>query len=339
MRQFIIICLGLLIICLQVLIGVKAFFPDAFIEEEDSSLEELMAQKKQILDKLSPEDLFFLSNNPIITVGVDPNFYPVEMFDERGRYSGLAADYLKLISHMSGLEFRPAPQSDWASTEENTKKGAIHILPAVSKTGRRSEYLLFTAPYISLPGIIMARRDSEAPISTLQDLAGKKVAVTKDYAWHDFLREFHPEITLLPAMDSLEAMRLVTNGEAEAVVDYEFNLMEKAQSSGIMQLEKKAEIHANYGHSLGVRKDQPELFEIISIALGQISPEERQKLANKWFKRQVPETGSKRLQWIFFFLLESVLLCLGLQSLMRHKIKIAQKEILTKCAALNIKSI
>ncbi len=25
--------------------------------------------------------------NPVVTVGVDPNFYPLEMFDERGRYT------------------------------------------------------------------------------------------------------------------------------------------------------------------------------------------------------------------------------------------------------------
>lgn len=331
MRQFFYLCIGLIIIALQALIGVRAFFPDNFDKKDNRVLEELLASKKPVVDKLSPEDLEFIANNQLVIAGVDPNFYPIEMYDERGRYTGLGADYLKLVSFLTGLEFQTRAQADWSATEESARKGEIQILPAAARTGRRSEYLLFTPPYISLPGIIMARRDNENAPSSLKELSGKKLAVTRDYAWHDFLREYHPDINVIPVANTLEALRLVSNGDADAVLDYEFNLLEKMRTAGIMQLEKTGEIQTNYGHAIGVHKTLPELFDIISLALAQITPEEHQKLAQKWLVSEQSQPENKQWQWIFFFFLEAVLLCLGLNMWIDRKVKRAVKKALVQC--------
>lgn len=39
------------------------------------------------------------------------------MFDERGRYSGLGGDYLRLLHKLTGLEFRVPRIKDWATVE------------------------------------------------------------------------------------------------------------------------------------------------------------------------------------------------------------------------------
>ena len=84
MRQLLLLCVGLAIIVIQVLLGAQTFFPEAFATKKDA-LDGLLEQKNPILDKIAPEDLAWLAANPVVTVGVDPNFYPLEMFDERGR--------------------------------------------------------------------------------------------------------------------------------------------------------------------------------------------------------------------------------------------------------------
>ena len=113
MRQLLLLCVGLAIIVIQVLLGAQTFFPEAFATKEDA-LDGLLEQKNPILDKIAPEDLAWLAANPVVTVGVDPNFYPLEMFDERGRYTGLGGDYLRLLAKMTGIDFRPVATSDWA---------------------------------------------------------------------------------------------------------------------------------------------------------------------------------------------------------------------------------
>lgn len=320
MRLLLTLCLGLCIIAIQVILGARAFFPDAFADKTDV-VDTLMERKKSVLDKISPAELAWIAEHPVVTVGADPDFYPLEMFDERGRYTGLGGDYLRLLGKMTGLDFRARRLTDWASTEEQARQKRIDVFMAAAKTGRRSEYMLFTEPYINMPGTIMTRRGSGLDTAGLADLKGKKVAVVNNYSWHDFLREFHPEIIAVPVADTLGALQQVAAGQADAVIDYEFNLLEKIQTGGILQIQSAGKVDSAYGHAVAVRKDQPELFSVISTALAQITPAEQNMLARKWLAQERPAGQERHLQWIFFFFLESLLLCLGLNWLWQHEVE------------------
>ncbi|MBD5627591.1 MAG: transporter substrate-binding domain-containing protein [Desulfovibrio sp.] len=333
MRQLLLLCLGLVIIGIQVLLGVQTFYPQAFASREDT-LGELLEEKTSVLDKIAPEDLAWLAANPIVTVGVDPNFYPLEMFDERGRYTGLGGDYLRLLSKMTGLDFRPLATSDWAATEELARQGKVDLFMAAAKTGRRSEYMLFTAPYITEPGIIMTRRGSGLDKADMGSLAGKKVAVVQDYSWHDFLKEFHPEVIAVPSATTLEALQKVAAGEADAVLDYEFNLLEKIQTGGILQMQTAGKVDSSYGHAVAVRRDRPELFNVITTALAQVTPQEREALAQKWLHQERPAGQERHWQWVFFFFVEACLLIFGLLWLYHAGVRKHTRELRARVASL-----
>ncbi len=320
MRQLLAVLAGIAIIVTQVWIGARAFFPDAMTTDNDS-LGDILDEKNSILDKITPEELAFVTSHPVFTVGVDPNFYPLEMFDERGRYTGIGGDYLRLLSKMTGLQFRPVALANWADTENAARNGNIDIFMAAAKTGRRDEFMQFTPPYVNLPGIIMTRRDSGLDKLDLAGLAGKKVAVTRDYSWHDFLKEFHPEIIAVPAATTLDALHMVTAGEADAILDYEFNLLEKIRTAGILQMQKAGEVDSSYGHAVAVRKDLPQLFNVIDMALANITPRERTLLAQKWLEREKPASRETHIQWLFFFFSEATLLCFGLLWLFNHAVR------------------
>lgn len=311
MRLCIKYLLGFALIIMQVFIGARAFFPDEFAEKDDA-LEDILEAKSTILNKIPPEDLAYVANHSTVSIGVDPNFYPLETFDERGRYTGLAGDYAQILSKLTGLKFKPVALADWSATEGQAREGGVDVFMAAAKTGRRSEFMLFTPPYITLPGVIMTRRGSGIDKTDINGLAGKKVAVVRDYSWHDFLKEFHPEIKAVPAANTLDALRMVTDGEADAILDYEFNLMEKIQTAGILQMQTAGTVDSSYGHAIGVRKDKPELFDVLSMALAQITPAEQNAIAKKWLEKSRPAGIEKRLQWIFFFIVETFLVLLAI---------------------------
>lgn len=324
MRQLLLCCLGVFIIAIQTLIGARAFFPEIFDRPADAAAE-ILASKKSILPLASPEDLAFLADHPVARVGVDPNFYPLEMFDERGRYTGLGGDYMRILGAMTGIRFEPEPAPNWAAAEEKAAKGDIDVFMAAASTGRRDEYMQFTPPYIVLPGILMTRKDTGPEKLDIGKMAGKKVAVTKDYSWHDFLREFHPEIIALPVATTLEGLRLVAAGEADAILDYEFNLLEKMRTAGILQLRKAGEVNSSYGHAVAANRSKPQLFNVISLAMAQISPAEKEALARKWLEAERPAGRGKHLQWVFFFFSEAFLLCAGLLWLSSRRVRNAVK--------------
>lgn len=320
MRPFPTVCLGLLVIILEVFFGSRAFYPDFFLREPDP-IEAILAKKRPVTDKLSPDELAFLVSAPEIAIGVDPNFYPLETFDERGRYTGLASDYLRLIEKMTGLKFAPKRTPDWATAENLAREGEISLLPAAASTERREEFLLFTSPYATLPGVVMTRRDQSGEKISADNLAGKKIAVVKGYSWEDFLRERQPEAIVVEAPSTLDALKLVADGEADAVLDYEFNLLEKIQLAGALQLAPAGRVDANYGHAMAVRKDQRELFNIVSVALAEITPDEKASLAQKWLAGDREDFGEKRWQWLFFFFTQAILLCLGLSALFSARVR------------------
>ena len=194
----------------------------------------------------------------------------------------------------------------------------VDMYIAAAETQHRSQYMLFTPSYIVLPGIIVTRQptkgesvtrgaatdETEPSIDGLKDLAGKRVAVVNRYSWHDFLEELHPEITPVPVKNTLEGLQKVAFGEVDAMIDYQFNITEKINNSGIRNLRAAGSIDAPYGHAFGIRKDWPELHSIINKALSKITPEERRIIAQKWLQPYEKKAFSKQTIWMMLFAAE-----------------------------------
>lgn len=55
---------------------------------------------------LTAEETTWLEAHPTIRLGVDPAYPPFEFIDNKGDYSGMASDYLKLIGKRLGVTFK-----------------------------------------------------------------------------------------------------------------------------------------------------------------------------------------------------------------------------------------
>ena len=191
MRLLLTLCLGLCIIAIQVVLGVKAFFPDAYADKTDV-VDALMEQKKSILDQIPPAELAWVTEHPVIVVGVDPNFYPLETFDERGRYTGLGGDYLRLLSKLTGLGFRAVRRlTDWAS---EGRPPETHRRLHGRAAGRWDAASITCSPrHINVPGIITRCRGGAAlDRSTCEGISGAKGSVDRNCSgarYEEFITE------------------------------------------------------------------------------------------------------------------------------------------------------
>lgn len=334
MRFFLSLLLGIAIICGEVFLGAKTFYPE-LAESKADIVDEIMETKKSVVDKLSQEQLAWIALNPTVTVGADPNFYPLETFDERGQYTGLGGDYVRLLNYLTGIDFRVIRQGDWASSEGLAQDKQVDMFVAIAQTKRRSEFMNFTDAYVKLPGVVMTLRGSGLDKVSIEDLANKKVAVVANYSWHDFLIENHPEIEIVLAANTADAIYLVVDGKADAVIDYEFNLMEKIQSAGILQMQGAGSIDSTFGHAMAAHKDNQILLSILEQALAEIAPDERESLSLKWLSKSRPAGEERRLQWYFFFFTQATLLCLGIIGWANGK---ARNAVITRMKVLQAKT-
>lgn len=311
MRLLCTILLGLIIICGEVYLGVQTFYPE-LNTSQTNVVDDLISEKKTIVDQLSQADLQWIASNPTVIVGADPHFYPLETFNERGQYTGLGGDYMRLLGHLTGIKFQVLRQGDWATTEEMAQEELVDMFMAIVETNRRSQFMQFTDSYINLPGMIVIRRDNPKDTLVVADLEGKQVAVVQNYFWHDYLLDNFPGITLVEAQNTSIALQMVADGAVDAVIDYEFNLLEKMEIAGIYQVKTVGSVASENGHAVAVRKELPELFSVVQTALASITEEERLSLTQQWLYQPKPAGAERRMQWYFFFFTQAILLSLGI---------------------------
>jgi hypothetical protein len=86
---------------------------------------------------LTEDEIIFVNEHPVIRLGVDPAFVPFEFIDKDGRYKGITADLLSLVSDRTGLRFEITPGLSWPEAYDLALSGEVDALPAISRTDER----------------------------------------------------------------------------------------------------------------------------------------------------------------------------------------------------------
>lgn len=231
--------------------------------------------------ELTADEQYWLQQHPVIRVGIDPAWPPYEFLDKQGRHQGLSADYLALIGARLGVQFVVGDPLPWSKTQKKLQQKELDISPSIAITDKRKTFLNFTRSYISFPVVILTRAD-EPFIGQLEDLAGQKVGVETDYYTDELLQANYPAIKRVhyPFLhDLLSALAL---GQVDYIVTNYASASYAVQSLHISGLKLAAVTSYQSPLSIGVRKDWPELVTILDKALADISPEQQQKIRDKW---------------------------------------------------------
>jgi PAS domain S-box-containing protein len=231
---------------------------------------------------LTDEEQAWLKAHQEIRLGIDPSYPPFEFIGRSGDYLGMAADYLALVNERLETNMRIVPGLRWSEVIELAKKREIDAMPTVGKTDERSAYLNFTRPYINFPVVFMTRKDQE-PVNEFSHLAGRKLAMVKDYFYVDEIRRKFPDIETYFVETPLDMMKALSAGEVDAAIaNYAIanHLILKHNLSSI-RVDSEADISVN-GISYGIRKDWPELVAILDKTLASISDKEHDEIRNRW---------------------------------------------------------
>ncbi len=290
-------------------IGVRKDWPElaAIIDRAIGSItveEERQIHRKWLIEiegvkeivQLTTEERDWLASHPVIKVGVDTMWAPVEYVDETGEYKGMVNDFLSILSERLGAQFVPAKELSWAQAVERMKTGELDLFSAVTYTPSREKYVNFTKPYITLPQMIFTR-DEHPYITDISELYVGTTAIVKGYAIAEFLKRDYPKINLLETENVEEALRAVASGKAEHYIDALLTTTYYIQKLSYAKIKVAGETPYDIELSLATRKDLPQLLTILEKGLASISEEERRAIFANWHSVEYEHGFDYSLLW------------------------------------------
>ncbi|MGX1187326.1 two-component system sensor histidine kinase EvgS [Pseudomonas sp. F-14 TE3623] len=232
--------------------------------------------------RLSPSEQRWLDRRPTVTVGAIDNFAPLTFYDAQGRLSGLTAQLLTLISQRSGLTFQMQRGRSLDRQIEQLQDGEIDLLPVVTPSTEREDALLFTRAYLSNPFVLVIAATTGSP-RTLDDLAGKRLAIYRGHPLFGFIQARAPQVRLVEVQSPAEGMEWVIKGQADATL----SSLIVARYLIARHYRDRLRVSSTVGDqpariALATRRGALELHSILNKALLSISPQEMDDLVARW---------------------------------------------------------
>ena len=279
---------------------------------------------------LTNEEREWLSRHPVLRLAPDPNFPPIEYFDETGHYRGLIADYYPLLEARLGVRFQLVRAATWDEVLAMAKRREVDILGAAQRTPARSEYLDFSQTIIDIPNVIVVARQMDGVVD-FSKLAGKKLAVTRGNALDEHVRANFPAIQLASVANDLAALQDVSFGRSDATVVNLAIASYLIAQHGITNLRVAGDSGRPNALHIASRNDWPMLSQILSKGLASITEAEHQAIYRRWI--QLDDRFSAR-QNLIVLLGAGALFTLALIVILLFN-RALRRQVDTRTAALN----
>jgi two-component system sensor histidine kinase EvgS len=236
---------------------------------------------------LSDSEQQWLDQHPVVRVGAIDDFAPLTFFDAEGRFSGLAAQLLNLISQRSGLAFEVVRGQSLDRQVEQLKSGKLDLLPVMTPSSERETEMLFTRSYANSPFVLITKSKTQAPRS-LEEMAGKRLALYRGNPLRDYLFEHVPLINLIEFPSPADGTRALLEGRADATL----SSLLVARYQIDHQYRDRLRIVSTLGDqpariAMTTALDAPQLQSILNKALLGIAPQEIDGLVARWSRNVV----------------------------------------------------
>jgi len=233
---------------------------------------------------LSPEEnLWLKSRNNTIVFYPEKNHPPFSYQSPSGRTQGLFIDYIELISEKIGAKVEYLSPRSLSQIQDDMKAGKKDTVISISGTKEREEYLFFTEEYISVPAVIVVRKDSGIKNDrTLNDFSGKEVAVVDGYAVEGFIQKNFPRIVLERVSDDEVGLQQLVLGEVDAVVMDIVTLSHYLSKQVLNSVKIVGNTGFDYKYAFAVAKGDTIAQSVLEKGLSQISKSDRDILNDKW---------------------------------------------------------
>jgi polar amino acid transport system substrate-binding protein len=223
-----------------------------------------------------------------VLIGVNSGAPPFSFVDAHGKASGLDVDLANLFAHYLGV---PAEISAYTTAARipALEAGKVDMMIAtLGATPERAKVVMFTMSYNVFPLVIVSHKGDA--IKSMDDLAGKKIAVARGTPQEAALMRAAPKTAVLSRFDDdLTATQALISDQVQAAAIPETIYREVLKSRPNADVAVKFSFHNDF-QSIAVRKDAYELRQWLNTTLAYIKGNgELDALAIKWTGHPMPK--------------------------------------------------
>ncbi len=232
---------------------------------------------------LTAAETEWVANNRDIKVGIVADWAPIEFVDEQGEARGVTADIIRLMQERTGVNFRFVPYPTWPELYQDFKAGKLDVAGHLAETSERKRFAAFTQDFWSLRWTLASQSNSPT-ISQVSQLAGKRVAVKKEYQIINFLQANFPKINLIKVDKLADGIELIQTGEADFIIDSLFAIGSALRQPENLNLRMHLPADMpTYPTTLAIRNDWPLLLSVLDKGLRTMTEQDRQQITDRWF--------------------------------------------------------
>jgi signal transduction histidine kinase len=255
---------------------------------------------------LTKEEKAWLVEHPVIRISSDPAWPPFAFVDEAGGFAGLDADLMELLAGRLGCKWEYKAAATWSEAVDMASSGRVDVLTGTASSPERQRILDFTGPYLSFPVALIT--DINAPFNQeLGSMQGKWVALPEGYITTQHVMRDYPALNYQLTSNSEQAMRLVSQGRAQVVVENLATASHIIRNKGYTNLKITGITDYSFDLCLAVRPDAPLLCSALQKALDSINPQEMAGLTGRWITLEDDRTR----HWDFHWKMGGVVVLLG----------------------------
>lgn len=229
----------------------------------------------------------WLAEHRVLKVGVMADWAPMEFVDQNGQFSGVTQDILQKLNQRLGTSFTAVPYQHWSELEADFAAGKLDVVANMSDLPHRRKFASFSHNFWPFQWTLISH-NAVMEVTALSQLNNKKVAVLEDYQIVKFFQANYPDIQLSFTKDLAQGLAMLQSGEVEFVVDTVISSGRALRQGENSNLRMHLPVDMpTYPSLFAVRKDWPELLQILDKGLKTLNETDRREILDRWFSVEI----------------------------------------------------
>ncbi|MCK3839288.1 MULTISPECIES: transporter substrate-binding domain-containing protein [Pseudomonas] len=241
--------------------------------------------------ELQNHDWRWLRNKKVLVVGTarsDPA--PLVVSSDPADFEGVTADYVGLLAAVLGVDVQIRRYDNKDLALQALKTGELDLLGSAREYEVAQAGLVMSRPYLLDQMVLATSRGSDSDVQ--QDLAGKRLAMSKYYVEPSVIQALYPKATIELYPTALEGISAVAFGQADAFVGAGITSSYLIGQNFYtdMHLRPSADKKVS-GIGFVLNADNKQLLHVVNQALNAIPAAEKQSIARRWRLRATAGEG------------------------------------------------